>query len=963
MLRVLGVVEIDGHGTPRSQAQRTMLAALALDAGVVVSRARLAELIWGDDQPENPDASLQNHVSRARKVLGPGMVIAATGTGYRLDVEADRLDTAVFDRRFRQACSSQPAERLEIVDEALDLWRGRPFDDLDDDRADAEVARLEETMLALRELRAESLLAQDRTLEAIGELERQRQEDPLREKVVELLMRAYVQAGRKTDALAAYQSLRTAMVDELGLDPSPEIRDLEAAILTEDLVADRTDPPPTAPAQTGHVVEVPTSRFFGRGEDLERVEQALDDHRIVTLVGTGGVGKTRLAIHAANALADRFGEGAALIELASVRDPAQLAEAIASGLDLPARAGVTAIERVIDALADRHLLLVLDNCEHLIDDAAAFVERAVRGAPRLHVLATSREPLNVDGERVVRTHPLAVDTTAIDLFADRAAAQADLVIDETSRPLVRRLCEALDGLPLALELAAARCSSMTLEEIAEGLEERFSLLVGGRRSAHERHRSLWALVDWSVRGLDSDLAAVFVPTSVFSGSFTAEAAAAVTKKSGPAVRLALADLVDRSLVVEQLMAGRPTRYRLLETIRAYAAELFDELPEAAEITERHNEWVLGQVEHLPAALTTPDDVRAMDDLTENLSDLRVVHARFLETDDADRSLRLAAGLHFVAFFRMQAEMFQWVMQAADRFGDAEHPMAEDVLASASIGSWQAGDLEGARHFAERAMAVAAHLPYRGAGRAGHEATADVVQFTGDNHAALSHFEQALRLSRLGEDQLRVIVNLADLSMIAGYLGETTRADAAITEASQLVAGCGSISLGAWTAFAEGEAFAETDPERAIDALGRALELAHQTSAQFIVGVAGLTHTGLLARGGDPARVVNELVELMEHWRARAASVQQWITLRTVVDLLVRLGDSGEAAIVLGAVLASDEGATGPDAVRLAAAKELLTATRADAQQLFDQGAAMSQRAVVELSIGHLRSLGATPHEP
>ena len=955
MLRVLGPVEIDGHGTLRSRAQRVLLGALALDAGHVVSGDRLAELIWGDDQPEHPEASLQSHVSRLRKVLPAELSIESVGDGYRVVAPPHDLDVSIFETGFRRACEQQPEDRS--IDELLALWHGPPFADLDDDRARAEAARLDEMLLALRELRAESLIVKQRTHEAIADLEVQRREAPLRERTVELLMRAHLEAGRKSDALAVYRELRTILIDELGLDPSPELRELERAILTEDIVASHR-PADTAPRLPASSVQLPPSSLFGRQLDLERVTDEVRKHRIVTLVGPGGVGKTRLALHSAAELVLGFDEGITFIELASIRDPGELSNAIASELGLLPRSGISAEDRIVDALTGRHHLLVLDNCEHLIDAAAAFVERVVVRSRALHFLCTSREPLNIDGERVLRIRPLPTDGSAIELFADRAAAHSDLTLDHTTRPQIEQICTALDGIPLAIELAAARCAAMTLEEIIEGLEQRLVLFDGGRRTAHERHRSLRALVEWSARALDPDLETVFVRTSVFAGAFAVEAAANVTGSTASAVRLALAELIDRSLLVEHIVPGRATRYRFLETIRAYAAEQLAESPDSAEVVDRHSSWILELIGRMSTLIATDRDVEAMDDVIASLGDVRIVHARLLADDDADRSLQLASSLHHLAMFRMHAELFRWIRQTADRFGESEHPLAEDVVASASVGLWQSGDLDGARRYAERAAIVATRSRFDGAGRGSHEALGDVLQFGGDDRAAIEHFDAAIRMARAQNDDLRLITNLADLAMVLSYEKDIERVGEIISEADRLATETGSATLGAWVAYAQGEALADIDPDRASVALARALELAERSSANFIIGVAGLTRTGILARGGEPTAAIPGIIELIEHWRRGGAWVQLWITLRTVAELLVRLDRSREAALVLGALLAADDSgeASGPDAGRLADVKRDIEARRSDAEQLLAAGATMGQGEVTDIAVESLTQL-------
>jgi predicted ATPase/DNA-binding SARP family transcriptional activator len=968
MLRVLGAVEIDGRGPIRSRAQRTLLAALILDAATSVSSDRLCDLVWKADQPEHREAALQNHVSRLRKVLPDGARIEATGTGYRLDAGDGvvPIDIVEFEAAVRPGAGAGPSSAL---DDALLLWRGTPFAELDDDRAQAEAARLGEILLAAREMRAEALIGEGRVHEAIGELERQRHESPMRDRTVRLLMLAQLDAGRKSDALATFRAHRTKLVETLGLDPSPELRELELAILNEEIVAG-----PVATADAGRIdssrartsVPLPTSALIGRDADLAEARVAVGRHRIVTLFGPGGVGKTRLALHVAAELHDVF-DTVAVVELASLEHGDQIADAVASALDLPDRSGLSSIERVIVATTQSRLVIVLDNCEHLIDAAAELVDGLVRGTRALHVVATSRESLNIDGELVLRVRPLAPAGAAARLFVDRASMYSGLPLDDAaSVEKITTLCRALDGLPLAIELAAARCASMTLDELIDGLDERFELFGGGRRTAPDRHRSLRALVEWSVRSLGPELEAAFIRTAVFSGSFTVAGAAAVTGMSERSAQVALAELIDRSLLVEHLVIGRSTRYGYLDTIRAYAAELLAELPDASVVIERHGVWILSLAEEMAAAQATARDVETSDALLVGLADLRTVQTRFSVDGDADRSLRLCCSIRFVAMFRMHAEMFRWIRQCADQFGTVDHPLAEEILAAASIGSWQSGDLDGARRYALAAEAIAgttrtaADSP-AGSGIAAHEALADVVQFAGDNDAAAGHFELAVAGARDVHDTLRVIADLADLAMARSYAGDDALAAVAIDEALELASASESVVLRSWVAYAEGEVYAETDPDRARTSLIGALDLALRSSAQFVWGVAGLTLVGLEVRTGDPASAIPRLIELIERWRRGGAWVQQWITLRMVVDLLVRLEEHEQAAIVLGAVRAADASThpSGSDARRLESAATAIEAVRDDADRLYALGASIGQRGTTDLVLDVLRGRGST----
>jgi predicted ATPase/DNA-binding SARP family transcriptional activator len=955
VLRVLGSVDL-GEGSPvRSAGQRVIVAALVLDACTVVTTDRLAELLWGDDQPADPSGALQSHVSRLRRLLPAGVALAAEGAGYVLRVLEDDTDVARFEAIHRDAISAGSDEdRLVAATAALALWRGMPYPDLDDTRAAGERARLVEVRSSLLEIEAESLVRSGRAAEAVGSLEALRVDDPLRERTIEWLMRAYVSIGRKTDALDAYRILREELVNQRGLDPSPELRELERAIITEEFVGYATVPASTDTG-SGADVLVPASAFIGRDREAEMLSNLLRESRIVTLVGPGGVGKTRLAVHGAALVADVLEVD--IVELAPVRDGDRLAESVATTLGIPPRAATSAIERVVDAAGNRAHMIVLDNCEHVIDHAAVFVDAVVRATPDVVFLATSREPLNVDGEIVVRVEPLAVDGPAVELFIDRAARMGSGVAANDDRSLVEQICRSVDGLPLALELAAAQLGSMTLDELADAVSRPLEVLRRGRRTADDRHRSLRELVEWSVRDLDPTLAAVFSATAAFAGPFTVSAVASVGALPRPTVAAALADLVDRSLVVREPSPGAVARFSTLETIRAYAAELLAASDEAEATSARHGEWVLSLVDGISSDLDRWAEAETSQVVSVHFADLRVAHQRFHATGDADRALRLAASLHYEACYGMQGEIFAWIAESADRFGTCGHPAAETVLASASIGAWQAGDLAAAADYAARAeAAIDPEVP--GAGRGAAEAGADVARWNDDFETARDLYARAVERARDEQNMSRVVTNLADGAMIAGYLGDLDAVRRTIAAARETVGSDGPLACRAWVEYAEGEALADHDPDAAIALLERAVDLAERSRAAFTIGVTRLTFTSLQLRAGDPADAVPGLIALIEHWRSRGARLQQWITMRSVVELFLRLEAPGEAAAVLGAVIGSGTATedAGADAERLKLARETVRSELPDAEDVLARWAGQDQDAIVDHVLSVLRAM-------
>ncbi|WP_336921603.1 AfsR/SARP family transcriptional regulator [Aquipuribacter sp. SD81] len=967
MLRLLGEVVLDGTGPVPGRARRVLLATLALARPAPVSVDGLVDAVWGGDPPAHPVAALHNQVSRLRSSLPTGIAVTATPEGYRLDAVDDLVDAARLEGALARAAALPPGHRLPVVDEALALWRGEPYACLDDPVAAGERERLSRVRAALADVRAEDLVSGGRVLEAVVELEGRLPGDPLRERTVELLMRAYVAAGRRADALAAYRDLHARSVDELGLDPSPALRALHAAVVDDTVEVPRpagtvrpgreaaAEPPvrepvsqhvrtPVPPPMPPPVPHRPVVRLVGRDGDAALASRLLAGHRSVTLVGPGGVGKTRLAEHVAAAVPDRV---VTVAELATAEDPADVDGLVASSLRAAPTAGRTARDRVLATLRHGRHLLLLDNCEHVAAAAADLVDAVLAGTPDVTVLATGREPLDVDGERVVRLDPLPPEE-AVRLFADRAASLGlPLPSDERTRERVARVCRAVDGLPLGVELAAARLQAMTLEELVERVDDLLGLLVGGRRSTAARHRSLRGLVEWSVRDLPPVLHRTFVRFAVFAGPVDAATAAGVCGGDATEVRDRLAGLARRSLLVQVREPGRPLRYRCLQTVRAYAQDLLEAGGEAGNARDAHARLVVAAAE---AAASL--DGSATEPLPA-LAEVRAAHRHLLAVGDGHEALRLAAALHHPALFRMQAEVYGWVAETAARFGDLDDQHTERVVAAAATGAWQTGDLERARLHAAHAERVAARSSWPDAGGSAAEARADVLLFDGDLDGAAGAWEESVVRSRAGGRDARLLTRLADRAMVAGYLDRLDVVESCLAEARALLPAHESWFT-AWVDYAEGEALAGHDPTRALDALDRALAAARRTGADFTTGVAGLTWVGLRVRAGDAVAAGPVLRDLLLRWRRAAAWVQQWITLRTAVELLERLGEHVAAARVLGAVEASGTvGVTGPDAERLHLLGLRLAAALPDAAAHRDAGADLDRDAVVDLVLSRL----------
>lgn len=561
---------------------RVLLADLLTNRNQVVSADRLIDDLWGDDPPANAAGALQVRVSQLRKALNdaePGGrdLVESRPPGYLLRTGAVDAD------RFAVLAEATDAGRLT---EALDLWRGEPYADVaDEEFVRAEAARLAEQRLAVLERLADARLARGEHDLVAADLAELVARHPLREGLRALHLRALYAAGRQSEALDSYADLRDRLADELGLDPGPEIVALHRQVLAQDA---GLSAPPLA-ARIRNSLPAQLDELVGRAEALAELRTLIPGQRLVTLIGPGGVGKTRLAVEVA-----REQGVAQLIELTALAPgDTGVAEFLLAELDIREAPGdgVAPVDRLVAVLRQRPMLLVLDNCEHVIDPVAAVVARLLRDGTGVRVLATSREPLGVTGEVLWEVPPLAVPasdddldavhrSSAARLFVARAAAhQRGFRLDERTAPAVAQLCRRLDGLPLALELAATRVRTLGLQGVVDRLDDRFKLLTTQQRDLPARQRTLTAVIGWSWDLLDDDERAVLARLAVFSDGCSPEAAEAV----GDADIDVLARLVDRSLVVLD-DAGRTPRFRLLESVAAFALE---RVPDLAGIRARH----------------------------------------------------------------------------------------------------------------------------------------------------------------------------------------------------------------------------------------------------------------------------------------------------------------------------------------------------------------------------------------
>ncbi|MGY0005533.1 AfsR/SARP family transcriptional regulator [Micromonospora sp. I033] len=751
-ISLLGPLELRADtGTPvevGGPRLRRLLILLALEPGRTVTVGRLTDALWAGEPPAGAANALQALVSRLRR---PGLPVEAQPGGYRLAVAPDDVDLHRFEagvRAGRTRLADDPAEGCRRLAEALALWRGPALADAADaDFARAPVARLTELRLAATEELVEARLDRGAPDDLLPQLRELAAAHPLRERLAGLLIRALHRAGRPAEALAEYERLRATLADTLGTDPGPELAALHLEILRGEpaVTPGRTgrrepadDVRGRAPAggggdlagadrpPRGNLPATLTS-FVGREEEVARVAALLDRFRLATLTGPGGAGKTRLAVESGRALAGRFPDGVWLVPLAPVTDPVEVPQAALAALGLReqallARAGRGAPEpadpvgRLVDALAGRTVLLLLDNCEHLLDAAADLTERLLTACPGLQVLATSREPLGITGEALRPVESLALPPAGADpatalaypavrLFADRAGAvRPDFTVDATTVGPVVRICRALDGMPLAIELAAARLRTMTAAQVDTRLDDRFRLLTGGSRTALPRHQTLRAVVDWSWDLLDDGERALWRRLAVFAGGATLEAVERVC--AAPDVVDGISALVDKSLVVAA-GTGEP-RYRMLETIREYGLDRLAEAGEADRVRRAHAAEYLALAEEAEPELRGAAQLDWLRRLSADHDNLHAGLRHAIATGDASTAVRYAAALGWYWWLTGQrAEGADLAGQVLALPGVADAPPAAAAIALATaalnLAATHADNVTVSREWLDRAV--------------------------------------------------------------------------------------------------------------------------------------------------------------------------------------------------------------------------------------------------------------------
>jgi predicted ATPase/DNA-binding SARP family transcriptional activator len=664
-LRMLGGFDVvaAGRSLPLGGArQRAVLARLTLSANQLVPTDQLVDQVWGGEPPPGAVTTLQVYVSHLRKALAPtAATIETRRPGYVLVVDPDAIDARRFEQLVTraEARSDDPAVARALLVEALGLWHGPALADFAYETfASVEATRLDELRMRALELRIDADLGLGRAADVVAELEALVAEHPLREGFWRQLMLALYRSGRQSDALRAYRRAADHLRDELGLEPGTALQQLEQAILLQDEMLDPETRVPVGEPSTSALPQSLTS-FVGREHEAGEVVDLLDHARLVTLIGAGGSGKTRLSLEVASRLSASV-DGVWLVELADITDPNLVPNAFVSALGLredPERPPEAVASR---ALAGRRCLLVVDNCEHLLSAAADVCARLLAECPHVRILATSREPLNVGGELAwpvpTLPAPAGVPATvevllrfdAAKLFVERAAtASPGFVPTERDIAPIAALCARLDGIPLALELAAARLRTLSLEQVASRVDDRFRLLVSGRRDVLPRHRTLRAAVEWSFDLLDEGERLVFERASHFAAPFTLEAAESVCSGGsvdGDGVLELMSSLVMKSLVARVTGGDGAPRYRMLESLRSFGRERLAADGDLAETTARHAAYFIAAAEDVAPQLVGAALQQSLDKLEAEHDDYRAALTSLIDAGDVDGVTRLAGAL-------------------------------------------------------------------------------------------------------------------------------------------------------------------------------------------------------------------------------------------------------------------------------------------------------------------------------
>ncbi|MFQ5522774.1 MAG: BTAD domain-containing putative transcriptional regulator [Acidimicrobiia bacterium] len=908
ILRLLGPLELViggeqvGLGGPN---QRALLAYLVLRRGKPVEIPTIVDAVWGESASDGSVRSLRTYVSKLRRLLGSTVEIRGEQGTYRLTLKSLATDIDLFRSSVANADNAQdPQDVAAALASALDLWRGPVLAGMDRPWILEESSILESQRVNAVARWAEATIAVDEPERVIPQIEPMVTESPLDERLSGILMRALYRSGRQADALAVYRRLRTALAEQLGVQPGPEVRDLEEQILMHEMTAGGVEPRWLFP--------VPASDLVGRRAEIEDLLTRAEQVRLLTLTGPGGVGKTRLALEVGRRILADGVRPAFFADLSAVQDESAVDTVLASSVGVQPHPVAGPLMSLIEYLAPRSAVFIVDNCEHVADAAARALASLVRGCPDLTVVATSRSPLYVDGEFIWQTPSLAVPTRAdvsvedllrwpgVELLVRNAPSTFKLT--DASVDDVVELCRSLDGLPLALEIAGSRLGSMTPAEIVATLGSRVQLSRLDT-SGEPRHATLGATVEWSYELLSEQSRELLARLGVMSGRFLLEdvlAVCAPSSESPETVRGQLSTLVGQSLVIAET-SGIRTRYRLLETIRRFAVGRLGEAE--PEVRKRHARHFAHRALVEAARLLTDEEGDAMVEVSSAYANLRAAFLWAIDNDDLDSASSIVAALADGGYWRSRNEVVSW-SQALWEGMTPDHPLWRAVSGAAARGAWMGSRFDDAVTFARDAAVAQGVLP----SMCGYpeDVLADVALYRGDAETTLLHYSDVAEMARKQGELLREVWATYYVAVTSAVLGRSADAIGAAARALAGARELGNPTALAYSLYANGLAVKHNKPQEARAMFEEAVEMADSVGNEWFSGVSRMELASVNAAHGDLEEGLRDFAWVIDHWFRAADDTQLRHTWRYLTRALVAVGLHDEAAVLIGALLADTD---------------------------------------------------------